>query len=123
MLWKNFRMIYILVFFFKTEETGLETVVQCASQNKGISNFLLEFEKFVSKQEVALFSRNEDISRFTIPFGILISQLLLQIILLYYWNFKFQILINELLILYVHKYNLNEFKFHFQPRNKLEKNI
>lgn len=61
----------IIWFFFKctyfslcqTEENCMETVIHCSSQNGGIGNFRIEFEQFVSEQEVSFFSQREDFSK------------------------------------------------------------
>lgn len=58
-------MIHIGFIFviFQTEERHAETIVHCTCENEGFSRFLLEFEKFISKQEVAVFSNKVDLSK------------------------------------------------------------
>lgn len=62
---KNKRFILVLILFviFQIEERHAETIVHCTCENGGISSFLLEFEKFISKQEVAVFSQKVDLSK------------------------------------------------------------
>ena len=44
----------------------METVLHCTLDNGGLDGFLLEFEQFVSKQEVTCFSQQSSFSKFTI---------------------------------------------------------
>lgn len=50
----------------------METVIQCAIKNGGLDSFLLDFEKFVSEQEVNIpfFSQRNDFSKSFIPFSL-----------------------------------------------------
>ena len=40
----------------------METVVHCTAENGGIDSFRIEFEKFVSGQEVSFFNQKVDLS-------------------------------------------------------------
>nr|XP_022311634.1 transient receptor potential cation channel subfamily M member 1-like [Crassostrea virginica] len=57
----------------KTEDRHAETIVHCTCDNGGISSFLLEFEKFISKQEVAVFSQKVDL-RMPVPIAIIVCE-------------------------------------------------
>nr|XP_022311262.1 uncharacterized protein LOC111116556 [Crassostrea virginica] len=56
-----------------TEENCMETVIHCSSQNGGIGNFRIEFEKFVSEQEVSFFSQREDF-KMPVPIAITVCE-------------------------------------------------
>ncbi|XP_078311841.1 transient receptor potential cation channel subfamily M member 2-like isoform X5 [Crassostrea virginica] len=57
----------------KKKGNPIETVVQCSCENEGLDSFLLEFEKFVSEQEVSFFSQRNDF-RMPIPIAIIVCE-------------------------------------------------
>lgn len=59
-------MSFIFFSLLKKKGNPIETVVQCSCENGGLDSFLLEFEKFVSEQEVSFSSQRNDFSKSTI---------------------------------------------------------
>ena len=53
----------IVLIMLQSQEKTLETVVHCAGQNGGIGNFRIEFEKYVSGQEVSFFNQKVHLSK------------------------------------------------------------
>nr|XP_022311261.1 uncharacterized protein LOC111116555 [Crassostrea virginica] len=70
---KNRHIKLISITNKKREVKDMETVVRCSCKNGEVDKFLLEFEKFVSEQEVSFFSQRVDF-RMPVPIAIIVCE-------------------------------------------------